>query len=182
MAILIILLQAYRKTQQGAKIVDYITNTVIYLWIVSYVDDNSIVRHFPSDATIQDMLNGMKNNLQEWQKLSQLTGGDLSLEKCQIILMNWYQDGEWGNIKLRKKTQDNQTIIIQSIKKFSRPEKLERLDPDKAERVLGICLPLTGSMTMEKRYRTQQLKDFCTNLYKSPLSHYEAHIAYQSMY
>ena len=112
----------------------------------------------------------------------QLTGGDLSLEKCQIILLKWYQDGEWGNIKFRKKTQESQTIIVKSIKKFSCPEKLERLDPDKAERVLGIRLPLTGSMTMEKQYRTQQLKDFCTKLYKKPLSHYEAHNAYQSRY
>ena len=81
MAILIILLNAYKKTQVGATIVDCILNVAIPLWIISYVDDNSIVRHFPLDVTVHNMLEGMSKNLQEWQKLLQLTGGDLSLEK-----------------------------------------------------------------------------------------------------
>ena len=93
MAILIILLKAYKKTQKGAKIVDFITNIAIPLWIISYVDDNSIVRHFSTTASVKEMLEGMKTNLLEWQKLLQLTGGDLSLGKCQIIIMHWYQDG-----------------------------------------------------------------------------------------
>ena len=122
------------------------------------MDDNSIVIHFPASATIKEMLEGMKDNLKEWQKLLQLTGGDLSLEKCQIIIMNWYQDGEWGTLKMHKKQQPNETIIVTSIKEHSRPEKLERIDHDKAERVLGIRLPLTGSMTIEKNFRKSQLK------------------------
>ena len=101
MAILIILLNAYKKTQRGGIIVDYALNIAIPIWIIGYVDDNSIVRHFPANTTVSDMLEGMKNNLQEWQTLLQLTGGDLSLGKCQIIIMKWYQDGEWGNIKMK---------------------------------------------------------------------------------
>ena len=127
------------------------------------------------------MLEGMKNNLQEWQKLLQLTGGDLSLEKCQIIIIHWYNKGEWGIPKMTK-TKPNETIAIKSIKENSRPEKLLRLDPNDAERVLGVRLPLTGAMKIEKTYRKEQLKQFCSDLYKSPLLHYEAHSAYQTRY
>ena len=182
MAILIILLKAYKKTQLGATITDFILNTIIPLWIISYVDDNSIVRHFSETSTVPEMLEGMKSNLFEWQKLLQLTGGDLSLEKCQVIIMRWYQDGVWGTPKMQKLQHQNETIHIQSLKSTMQSEQLVRLDPDKAERVLGIRLPLTGSMTMEKKFRQQQLKEFCTNLYNSPLSHYEAHSAYQTRY
>ena len=125
MVILIILLKAYKKTQKGAKkIVDFITNIAIPMWIISYVDDNSIVRHFSATASVKDMLEGMKTNLLEWQKLLQLTGGDLSLGKCQIIIMNWYQDREWGILKMRKKQQQNDTIIIKSIKKNAQTETI----------------------------------------------------------
>ena len=159
MAILIILLDAYKKTQLGATIIDHVLNIAIPLWIISYVDDNSIVRHFPTNATVNDMLEGMKNNLQEWQKLLQLTGGDLSLEKCQIMTMHWYNEGEWGIPKMTK-TKPNETIAIKSIKENSRPEKLLRLDPNDAERVLGVRLPLTGSMKIEKNLpkRTANIK------------------------
>ena len=84
---------------------------------------------------------------------------------------------------MRKKQQQNDTIIIKSIKKHAQTETLERIDADTtAERVLGIRLPLSSSMTIEKKFRKKQLKEFCTSLYKSPLTHYEAHSAYQSRY
>ena len=66
--------------------------------------------------------------------------------------MHWYNEGEWG-IPTITKTNINKTIEIQSIKKNTKPEKLVRLDPNDAERVLGVRLPLTGSMTIEKKYR-----------------------------
>ena len=37
-------------------------------------------------------------------------------------------------------------------------------------------------MIIEKNYRKKQLKQFCLDLYKSPLSQYEAHSAYQTRY
>ena len=91
--------------------------------------------------------------------------------------MYWYNEGEWG-IPTLTKTEPQDTIEIDSIKQSSRPEKLMRLDPNNAERVLGIRLPLTGSMIIEKNYRKKQLKQFCLDLYQSPLSQYEAHSAY----
>ena len=49
----------------------------IEVWIISYVDDNSIVKHFPHDETISNRIDSMKESLQKWNKLLQITGGDL---------------------------------------------------------------------------------------------------------
>ena len=92
-------------TQEGASICNVITGLIIPYWIISYVDDNSIVRHFPHYMTVQQMMKAMKTNLDEWHKLLQLTSGDLSLEKCKIIVMKWVQDGKSprGNLILATK-------------------------------------------------------------------------------
>ena len=81
MAILIMMLKAYKKTQEGAIIMDYIKNTAIYMFIISYVDDNSIVMHFPIQTTVKEMLEIMR----------------------EITIMHWHQEGEWGHMKLTTK-------------------------------------------------------------------------------
>ena len=181
LAILLIMLGAYKQTQDGANIIDIITSKVIQLWIISYVDDNSIVKHFQHDSTIPQILTSMKQCLQEWHKLLQITGGDLCLEKCKLIIMRWKQVGERGNLVLMRKIDCNETIKISSIHDDT-PKQVERIDPDNAERVLGIRLPLTGDMSIEKDYRKEQLLSFCKKLYRSPLNTYDAHIAFQSRY
>ena len=180
--VLMILLQAYQSSQQGATIVDYIMKTTLLLYIISYVDDNTIVRHFSPQYSTKEILEEMKSSLQEWQKLLQLTGGDLCLEKCKVTVQKWKQEGEWGKIIWERKNKDEETINIQSIKSGSKQEKLGRLDPDQAERVLGVRIPLSGSMSSELRFRKKNLKTFCTKFFNAPLSTYEAHLAYQTRY
>ena len=136
----------------------------------------------PHKSTIQEMITSMKSSLHEWHKLLQITGGDLSLDKCKIILLKWKQVGERGNMNFVRKISEEDTIKITSVHNGENEQHLERLDPDKAERILGIRLPLTGSMEIECAYRKKNLLDFCKKLYKAPLSNYDTHIAYQSRY
>ena len=152
------------------------------IWVISYVDDNSLVKHFDLDASIDNMINSMQRSLHEWHKILQITGGDLCLEKCTLILMKWKQVGECGNMVLASKKDDEKNLTITSVLDTSNEQQLKRIDPHQAERVLGIRLPLTGKMTIEMNFRKEQLLDFCKSLYKAPLSHYEAHVAYQSRY
>ena len=98
MTILMILMKAYKMNQEGATIWDCIQKKAIVVYIISYVDNNSIVRHFHQKATIEEIINEMKKNLQEWQKLLQITGGDLCLDKRKISIMKWQQKGEWGKM------------------------------------------------------------------------------------
>ena len=95
---------------------------------------------------------------------------------AEMILM------EWGRIKLATKQKTPGTVTISSIKNTTQTEELERLDPNQAERVLGIRLPLTGAMKDELKFRRKQLTEFSLRLYKSPLTHKEAHNAYQTRY
>ena len=94
LVILLIMLKVYKMTQEGATVVDSVEKEDIPLHIISYVDDNSIVRHFDSSETVATMMEKIKENIGEWQKLLQLTGGDLSLDKCKVTVMKWYQNGE----------------------------------------------------------------------------------------
>ena len=176
----LIMLKVYKMMQEGATVVDSVEKTSIPLHIISYVDDNLIVRHFDRTKTVTTMMEKIKENIGEWQKLLQLTGGDLTLDKCKVTVMKWYQNGEWGRIKLKKPIDDK--LQVTSIKNKTQVETLERLNPHDAERVLGIRLPLDGSMKTEFEFRKQQLKEFCVSLYKSPLTQKEAYIAYQSRY
>ena len=182
MVILIILLDAYKLTQKGAQVWDCVKKEGIDLHVISYVDDNSIVRHFDRDTQLQQMLNGIRDNLWEWHKLLQLTGCDLSLGKCQVTIMKWVQEGEWGELNLVKKNKHPGTVQISSILDKETKVTLGRLDPTEAERVLGIRLPLSGGMEHEHKFRKKQLDDFGTKLYNAPLTHYEAYSAFRSCY
>ena len=56
-----------------------------------------------------------RKNIIEWQKLLQITGGDLSLEKCKVSIMKWHQRGEWGRIELATKRSNPGTVSVTSV-------------------------------------------------------------------
>ena len=56
------------------------------------------------------------------------------------------------------------------------------LEPDKAERVLGIRLPMDGNMKEELKYRCQQIRILSKKIYMAPLTHWDAWIIYESRY
>ena len=182
MALLMIMLRAYKMTQKGAEMQDSVTGEKITFWLTSYVDDNTIVRFFKQEESIQTMLSVMSKCLDEWLKILQITGGDLSLGKCKITIMKWKQKGWRGNMVMETKDQAPGTVNITSIKTHSKEERLERLNPWEAERILGLRIPLTGSMGTELKFRKEQLDEFGKSMYKAPLNQQEAHVAYQSRY
>lgn len=72
MTVLMVLMKAYKQTQQGAMLWDCILHTSIFLYIISYVDDNTIVRHFHHKKSIQEIIQDTSKNLQVWQKILQI--------------------------------------------------------------------------------------------------------------
>ena len=60
LGVLLILLEAYRKTNKGAKMENRRTAKQLTYWILSYVDDNSIVQTFEQDTSVIEMLETMK--------------------------------------------------------------------------------------------------------------------------
>ena len=81
--------------------------------------------------------------------------------------MKWRQEGEWGKIKLEKMKKNENQIEIEHIKNTEKKEYLERLDPNQAERVLGVRLPLTGEMNEELKYR-KKLKELLSEVIQFP--------------
>ena len=75
LSVLLVLFQAYKMTQHGAELTDYVTNLYVPMWVTSYVDDNTIVRTFSRTCSMRTMIQQLKINLNEWHKLLQLTGG-----------------------------------------------------------------------------------------------------------
>ena len=45
LALLLMLIQAYKKTNDGIEIINIVTGQVIQYWIISYVDDNTIIKN-----------------------------------------------------------------------------------------------------------------------------------------
>ena len=61
-------------------------------------------------------------------------------------------------------------------------EVLGRLEPDKADRVLGVRLPLDGNMVPEFEYRCQQVRKLSNKVFNAPISHWDAWLIYESRY
>ena len=73
-AIIDIMIETYRNLTTGATAEDPISLHSLTYWLVSYVDDNTLVMSFPNTKlTRRDILEKMTNNLGIWQRLLQLT-------------------------------------------------------------------------------------------------------------
>ena len=63
LAVLLIMLEAYKKTNEGITIINLITRVKIAYWIISYVDDNTILKRFPRNTTTTLIIKEMKKSL-----------------------------------------------------------------------------------------------------------------------
>ena len=182
MVVLMIMLAGYKETNKGTEMRDPVTGNKIMSWIISYIDDNSIVRHFRDSATLTEIISEMTNSIQEWQKLLQITGGDLSLGKCKISIMKWVYLGPRGTPTMVSMEKMPGTIRAKSVFEKFRVFELERLNPWQAEKILGVHLPMDGTMDIEYTKREAKLMAFGDKMYKAPLTNYEAHIAMETRY
>ena len=180
LAILLMLIEAYKKTNEGVQIKNPITGDVVKYWIISYVDDNTILRCFNNNAKVNEMLETLKHSLLQWDFLLRLTGGALSLGKCKVSLMHWRQDF-WGQLRLST-NKHNQTIAIPSEETGGQMDNLTRLEPWQSERILGVRLPMDGNMNNEFKFRVKQIDNLAAKISRAPLSPKDMEIVYQSRY
>ena len=93
LVILLIMIKAYRKFSPGASIIDPLGNNSFDLHVVNYVDDNSLLRSFSPQTTLNTIFEILSRELMSWWKLLRVTGGDLALEKCTYSIMRWRWSG-----------------------------------------------------------------------------------------
>ena len=181
MAVIMAMMMAYKTTQSGADMYDPVTKERTTFWLTSYVDDNTLVKYFHRKSSLEEILDSMTKSLNEWLNLLRITGGDLSLTKCKITIMKWKKQGWRNQMVLESAKQSPGTVHLKN-NTTGEMESLERIEPWEAERILGLRLPLTGSMQNELKYRKDKLEKFGERFYKAPLSNYDAQIAFQSRY
>ena len=182
-AVIDIMLEAYRKLCPGAIAMDPMMLYTICYWLISYVDDNTIVVGFNNETTQKEILVTLENNLGSWRRLLQLTGGDIDVAKSKWCAMRWSYCKNWGTERIESSKEFEGKIGM--LNKEGSVEKkvyLGRLEPNKAERVLGIRLPLDGNMKVEFTHRCNQIIEFSKNVADAPLTPRDAWIIYESRY
>ena len=177
LVVLLIMIKAYRHFSPGATVTDPYGDSSCNLHVVSYVDDNSLLRSFDPTETASSIVNTVSTELTSWWKLLRVTGGDLALEKCTYSIMKWKWKGYYNDRTLDIINSDVDKVIV--VDQAGGHISIRHLHPEKAERQLGIRLSMQGNWNDELQHRTTQVKNLCERLYCAHLSHYEAFMAYQ---
>ena len=182
-AVIDIMLEAYRKLCPGAVAKDPMMLYTICYWLISYVDDNTIVVGFKGDTTKDVIISTLKSNLRSWRRLLQLTGGDIDVVKSKWCVMIWKYCHTWGTPKIENAKEFRGEVgLISNIKGYEEIQNMERLEPSQAERVLGVRVPLDGNMKIEYKYRCNQIRDLSKKVFEAPLNQKDAWTIYESRY
>jgi hypothetical protein len=182
-AVIDIMLEAYRKLRPGAEALDPVKLYSLCYWLISYVDDNTIVVGFKDNTSQRRILDTIKGNLGSWRRLLQLTGGDIDVSKSKWSIMRWKYCTRWGEAKLETKKEFPGLVgMTNNVDTHKSEEFLGRLEPNEAERVLGVRLPLDGNMNTEFAYRCKQIVAFSRKVFNAPINHWDAWLIYESRY
>ena len=171
LSIIIVIIEAYKQLATHASLHDPMGRLTFTLYVLSYVDDNSLLMSLNKTQTIEDILELVKRNLDTWKTLLQLTGGDLSLGKCTFSLMKWDHQKQ----QLHTKQTLPGDLIIDNI-------KLKRIEINEADRQLGIRVAIDGKFKDEYEYRLDRAYQLGKRVLHSNLTPVGAQMAYSIYY
>jgi hypothetical protein len=137
------------------------------------VDDNTLIQQFYNTQTMSSILNGLRECIVRWHNILKITGGDLALEKCTFCIMKW----RWCQGIASLETIDSEAGVLSVNGKT-----IQRLNPDKGTRVLGVRLAMDGTFKDEFEYRLAQSKTMARLLYRSHLSPTDAFMVYETRF
>jgi hypothetical protein len=89
LAVLLVMISTYSRFVTGTTMIDPRGTTQLILFIISYVDDNTLVQQFYNTQTMVSILSGLRKCIMHWHNTLKITGGDLALEKCTFCIMKW---------------------------------------------------------------------------------------------
>ena len=182
-AVIDVMLEAYRNLCPGAKAIDPMMIYSLCYWLISYVDDNTIVTGFNDNTSQNEILNTIKSNLGSWRRLLQLTGGDIDVVKSKWCVMRWKYNEVWGQQTIEQENDFPGEVGMKTVAEgVETTQLLERLEPHQAERVLGVRVPMDGNMNMEYEFRTEQIKELSKKIFAAPINQWDAWLIYESRY
>ena len=88
-----LIIVAYEKMVKGFIFNNPANNVHFYQYVTGYVDINTLLLTFRDNERAEEMLQEAQEAMTIWQKVLQITGGDLELRKCFFILdENWRKE------------------------------------------------------------------------------------------
>ena len=147
----------------------------------AFVDDTDIwvTDTTLENNTVQTITEGMTTLFQRWYRALRTTGGMLGFDKCFWYLIKW----EWRNGKPHMATITEAPAELTIATDDDRNKvTIQRLEPDKGLRTLGVRLAPTGNQNDEYQYRLTQAKQIAQLIYNAPLSRAETTIAHEQVW
>jgi hypothetical protein len=173
LAVLIVMIHTYSKFASGVPMTDPMGIYTLTLFLISYVDDNTLVQRYRQDQTMESILSHLQYCLKRWHNILRITGGDLALAKCTFSLMKWTWKGIEPTLETIQSAPGNISIDGTAI---------TQLEPDKGTRVLGVRMAMNGSFKDELEYQISQSVNMGLKLYKSWLSPIDAFMVYETRF
>jgi hypothetical protein len=173
LSVLLVMIITYSQFVSGVTMSDPLSLIQMVIYIISYVDDNTLVQEFPRDQSMKSILEGLNKCITKWHTILRITGGDLALEKCSYCIMKW----KWKNgvATLETPTSSPGELFVSGT-------KIQRLKPNEGTRVLGVWMAMDGSFGDELKYRIGQSKLMASKLYRSHLSATDSFMVYETRY
>jgi hypothetical protein len=146
-------------------------------------DDSELepVSHYISDLTSSDetLIAKMDETIQFFLDLLQVTGGDLTPDKCLwYLISNCWKDGK---PRLLQKHSSHRGIKI--ISRSTNTESgVKRKAPHEGNRTLGFFMTGDGTCTAHKKVMTEKASLYDTAIQRSSVWKGESSLAYNSFY
>ncbi len=102
LAVLLVMIQTYSKYTSGITLADPLGIYSLALFIISYVDDNTLVQRFDQEHDMPSILMQLQFCLKKWHNILKITGGDLALEKCTFCILKWRWKGAHAQLETIK--------------------------------------------------------------------------------
>ena len=94
-------------------------NNSFKIHVLSYVDDNSILRTLETEMDRDSIFQGISKEMTYWLKILQVTGGDLALQKCHITLLKC----KWGPIYCKLSLMKIEDILGTAVINTQKPNE-----------------------------------------------------------
>ena len=178
LTVLLAMMKTYRRFAEGAEIIDPAGIYNFVMAILSYVDDNSLLKSIKKDKSVQQVFGEISKEMEHWRNILRVTGGDLAPQKCTVTLMKWAWNPCTGNPYMQTEKEAPGTIVLKGDLN-SEEIRLKRLEINEGMKQLGIILPINGTFNQEKIRRIQECEELGKKLYRSPLTHTESIVVYK---
>ena len=156
--------------------------------VISFVDDNTLMVACPPTASAELMHSRAAAALTTWQRIMDITGGAVELEKCFLSFMAFNFD----TYSLRQYGRKRGIPVLQTIEQLpgscDLPNangdnvSIQKVQPTDGRRLLGVRLSTDGNLKDEFVFRREQAETQAGRLYNSAATPQDAYMIYAFRY